>query len=55
VTDRFVSLTLNLAFLSPAVAEAILDGRQSATVTAKGLMFAEEPALPSSEQTAQLP
>ena len=53
VTDRFVSITLNLAFLSPAVVEAILDGRQAATLAAKGLSFDEGPAMRWSEQTAQ--
>jgi site-specific DNA recombinase len=42
VSDRFVSILLDLAFLAPSVVEAIVHGRQPASWTAKGLMFGEE-------------
>ena len=42
VSDRFVSILLNLAFLAPSVVQAIMEGRQPAELTAKGLMFGEE-------------
>ena len=46
VLDRFVSILVNLAFLAPSLVDAIVDGRQPAEFTAKGLMFGDDiPAL----------
>lgn len=42
VSDRFVSIVLNLAFLAPSAVEAIVEGRQPAALTAKTAMFGDE-------------
>jgi DNA invertase Pin-like site-specific DNA recombinase len=39
VSDRFVSIVLELAFLAPDALDAVTDGRQFSDLTAKGLMF----------------
>jgi len=39
VTDRFVSIVLDFAFLSPSVVEATVDGRYNPDISANKMMF----------------
>ncbi len=42
MTDSHVSCLINLAFLAPEIVTGIREGRQPATVTAKGLTLGSD-------------
>jgi site-specific DNA recombinase len=45
MTDRYVSQLISLAFLPPAVAEAVVEGRQPSSITARRLTLGDDALL----------